>query len=152
MTEFYDIVGRIRDELRSSPSINTVTFGDITEVDLDKTTVFPLGHIFVQNVRPENGTLLFTISVLVADIVDYNKEESQDDDFYSNDNLHDVLNTQLATINKLHSDLKRGTLYADKFQLNGEPTFEPFKERFKNLLAGWETEMVIAVKNNIKVC
>ena len=37
MTEFYNIVDIIRDSLRNSKSINTVTFGDLSEIDLDKT-------------------------------------------------------------------------------------------------------------------
>ena len=35
MTEFYDVVDIIRDSLRNSNNINTVTFGDLSEVDLD---------------------------------------------------------------------------------------------------------------------
>lgn len=152
MTEFYDIVDKVRDELRSNPSINTVTFGDLTDVDLDKHTMFPLAHIYVDSVTPAQGALRFTMSILVMDVVDYNKDQTSGDDFYQADNLHDVLNTQLATINKVYSELKRGTLYQDQFQLDGEPTFESFKERFKNLLAGWETTISILVKNDLKIC
>jgi hypothetical protein len=86
------------------------------------------------------------------DIVDVNKEEADGDDFYGNDNLHDVLNTQLSTLNSLISDLKRGSLYKDKYQLNGNPTLTPFKERFSNVLAGWEASINISVKNNITIC
>jgi len=152
MTEFYDIVDKIRDELRNNPSINTVTFGDLTDVDLDKHTMFPLGHIYIDSVQPTQGALRFVVSILVMDVVDYNKDQTSGDDFYQADNLHDVLNTQLATLNKVVSELKRGTLYKDQFQLDGEPTFEPFKERFKNLLAGWETSVSVLVKNDLKIC
>ena len=107
MTEFYDIVDIIRDNLRESNSINTVTFGSLDEVDLDKTTIFPLAHIFVDRVRHEENILVFDISVLVADIVDYNTRKAEDDDFYKNDNLHDVLNTQLSVINSLISNSKK---------------------------------------------
>ena len=134
MTEFYDIVDKVRDELRNNLSINTVTFGDLTDVDLDKHTIFPLAHIYIDNVQPVQGALRFNISILVMDVVDYNKDQTSGDDFYQADNLHDVLNTQLATLNKVVSELKRGTLYKDQYQLDAEPTFEPFKERFKNLL------------------
>ena len=42
MTHVYDILEIIKDELLASPSVNTVTYGDLSEVDLDKTTIFPL--------------------------------------------------------------------------------------------------------------
>ena len=151
MTEFYNIVDIIRDSLRNSKSINTVTFGDLSEIDLDKTTIFPLAHIFVERVRHEPQILIFDFIVLVADVVDYNKDATNKDDFYKNDNLHDVLNTQLATMNELISSLRRGSLYKDKFQLESSPTVEPFKERFSNLLAGWESTISIQVKNELKV-
>ena len=152
MTEFYDIVDVIKNELRSYKSINTVTFGSLDEVDLDKTTMFPLAHIYVDRVRHEESILVFDIMVLVADIVDYNTRKTDDDDFYKNDNLHDVLNTQLVTINTLVSNLRRGSLYKDKYQIDSTPTIEPFKERFSNLLAGWEASISIQVKNDITIC
>ena len=151
MTEFYDIVDIIKDSLRNSNNINTVTFGDLTDIDLDKTTIFPLAHIFVERVRHEEHMLVFDMLILVADVVDYNPNATDDDDFFNNDNLHDVLNTQLATMNELISNLRRGTLYQDKYQLSSTPTIEPFKERFSNLLAGWEASISIEVRNEIKV-
>ena len=47
MREFYTAVDAVKDALRANNSINTVTFGDLSDIDLDKTTIFPLSHIFV---------------------------------------------------------------------------------------------------------
>lgn len=152
MTEFYDVVDVIRDTLRSNPTTNTVTFGDLDEIDLDKTTIFPLAHIYVERVRHEDNMLVFDFLVLVADVVDFNNEQTEDDDFYGNDNLHDVLNTQLSVMNDLISSLRRGDLYRTQYQLDNTPTVEPFKQRFKNLLAGWESNISIRVKNEFKTC
>lgn len=152
MREFYEIIDSIRDSLRASNSINTVTFGEIDDIDLDKTTIFPLAHIFVDNVRHLDRTLEFNLSILTADIVDVNKEQTDDDDFYGNDNLHDVLNTQFGVMNEIISSLRRGSLYQEKYQLSNQPTIEPFKQRFKNTLAGWESTVSITVKNELKTC
>ena len=152
MKEFYDIVDVIKDSLRQSPSINTVTFGNLQDVDLDKTTIFPLAHIYTSDVEHRGNTLVFNISVVAMDIVDISNKETNFDDFYGNDNLHDVLNTQLATLNKLISDLKRGDLYRNQYQLDGTPTLNAFKERFSHVLAGWDVDMRIEVKNNIETC
>lgn len=152
MKEFYDILDKIKDNLRANPSVNTVTFGNLTDLDLDKTTMYPLAHIFVTNATHNGNTLDFEVNVLCMDIVDINKEEADGDDFYGNDNLHDVLNTQLSTLNSLISQLKRGSLYKDKYQLVGNPVLTPFKERFSNVLAGWEGSINISVKNDITIC
>ncbi len=152
MTQFYDILDTIKDELRASPFINTVTFGDISEVDLDKTSMFPLSHIIMENVQHKGNTLVFNLKILFTDVVDYNKEDTEFDKFYGNNNLQDVFNTQLQAANKLITKLKRGDLFANRYQLDNEPTLEPFKERFANELAGWSTDISIAMPNNSSTC
>jgi hypothetical protein len=48
--------------------------------------------------------------------------------------------------------LRRGTLYSDKFQLEGDATLEPFYERFDNRLAGFAATMDIVIHNDIDIC
>ena len=50
MIAVYETLDKIKDNLRSNPSIQTVTFGDLMEVDLAKTTIFPLAHVQMGNV------------------------------------------------------------------------------------------------------
>jgi hypothetical protein len=151
MTQFYDILDTLKNELRSSPSVNTVSFGDITDIDLDKTSMFPLSHIIMPNVQYRGNILVFDVNIFFADIVDYNKVTSSFDDFYGSDNLHDIFNTQLQVVNTLVSDLKRGNLFASKYQLEGEPTISPFKEKFSNELAGWDVSFSVAMPNTISI-
>ena len=141
MKHVYDILDVLRDELRSNPSVNTVTYGDITDLDLDKTTMFPLSHLLIDNASYGERTITFSIRVLCADIIDYNQQENQYDEFYGNDNLHDVMNTQFQVINSLIMKLMRGDLFNSKFQVTSTPTAEPFKEKYGNVLAGWTTDI-----------
>jgi len=154
MTSIYDIIEQIKGFLRNHPIVNYVTYGDITQVDLNKTTMFPLSHFFVRNVSMTEHTLRVTVSLLFLDIVDYTKEFNSDDigDRQDASNLIDVYNTQLQIANALVSDLRRGDLYRDKYQLVGNPLCEPFKDRFENELAGWSLEVTIDIPNNISVC
>ena len=85
------------------------------------------------------------------DIVDESKKETTDI-FVGNNNEQDVLNTQLAVLNKLQMVLRRGTLYSDKFQLEGDATLEPFYERFDNRLAGYAATMNVIIHNDIDIC
>lgn len=154
MTTIYDIIKEIKAFLRDNPIVNTVTFGDITQVDLNKTAIFPLSHFFLNNTVITDNTLQVSISILFLDVVDYSKNFNSNDFGNREDdsNLIDVYNAQLQVANDLVSHLKRGDLFKDRFQLQGNPTCEPFKDRFENELAGWGVDLIIEVPNNISVC
>ena len=44
MTGFYDILDKLKTYLQGNTNVNSVTFGDIFEVDLAKQTIFPLSQ------------------------------------------------------------------------------------------------------------
>ena len=148
---FYLLTETIKDQLLADVNVNTVTTGDIYDIDLAKQSIFPLSHIIINNVSTQEQTLTFNISVLSMDIVDESKEATTDI-FRGNNNEQDILNTQLAVLNKLVMVLRKGTLYSDQYQLNGDATLEPFYERFDNRLAGWSATFDVFVKNDIDIC
>lgn len=154
MTTIYDVIAEIKTFLRDHPIVNEVTFGDITEVNLNKTNIFPLTHFFLGNTVITRNTMRSTLTMLFVDIVDYTKEFNANDAGNRQDdsNLVDVYNTQLQIANALISHLNRGDLYTQSFQLVGEPTLEPFKDRFENELAGWSVDITIEMPNNFSVC
>ena len=148
---FYLLTETIKDQLLGDVNVNTVTTGDIYDIDLAKQSIFPLSHIIINNVTTQEQTLTFNISVLAMDIVDESKEPTTDV-FRGNNNEQDILNTQLAVLNKLVMVLRKGTLYSDQYQLDGDATLEPFYERFDNRLAGWSATFNVFVKNDIDIC
>lgn len=151
MKSFYDLTDKIKDTLKAEPFVNTVTYGSLDDIDLNKQTIFPLSHIIVNSAAINTSTVSFNISVLSMDIVDESKLETTDD-FVGNNNEQDVLNTQLAVQNRLLALLQRGNLYTDKFQVEGEVTCEPFVDRFENKLAGWAATFDVIVQNDMTVC
>jgi hypothetical protein len=148
---FYLLTETIKDQLLGDVNVNTVTTGDIYDIDLAKQSIFPLSHIIINSVSTQEQTLTFNISVLSMDIVDESKEATTDI-FRGNNNEQDILNTQLAVLNKLVMVLRKGTLYNDQYQLDGDATLEPFYERFDNRLAGWSATFDVFVKNDITIC
>tara|TARA_R110002050_G_scaffold94607_1_gene196788 strand:- start:1177 stop:1647 length:471 start_codon:yes stop_codon:yes gene_type:complete len=148
---FYQATETIKAQLLADVNVHSVTTGDISDVDLQKQTIFPLSHIIVNNVSQEDGVLRFSISVLAMDIVHQSKEITIDQ-FEGNNDLQDILNTQLAVVNKLTQVLRKGTLHFDKYQLDGNPNIEPFYDRFDNGLAGWTITMDILIYNDISIC
>lgn len=148
---FYQITKTIKDQLLDDVNVNTVTTGDITDIDLAKQTMYPLSHVIVNNVTLEENVYRFNISVLAMDIVDQSKEATTDI-FKGNNNEQDVLNTQLVVLNKLIQVLRMGALYQNKYQLDGDPTCEPFYDRFENQVAGWACTFDVLIQNDINIC
>lgn len=148
---FYLLTQAIKEELENDPSINTVSFGDITELDLRKQTMFPLAHIMLNSVTNRGNVLVYNISVFSMDLVDTSKSENTDW-FVGNDNEQDVLNTCLTVLNKLATKLRKGALFINKYQLDADVVFEPFVERFDNSLAGFVGTFDILVTNDIDIC
>jgi hypothetical protein len=153
MQGFYQVTQIIKDQLLLDPNVNTVTSGDITRIDLSKQSMYPISHLIVNNVSNEgDGNILrFSMSVLSMDVVDVSKEETVDI-FIGNNNEQDILNTQLAVLNKLVQILRGGTLHQDKYQLDGSPSFEPFYDRFENEVAGFALTFDVIVENDISIC
>ena len=153
MIEFYQLLENIKTHLRANPNVTTVTFGDIMDVDLNKTTIFPLAHILVSNIAFQDHILNATVELLLLDIVDDNRKTNQFDEFYNNDNLQDVMNTQLSVGNVLQSSLRRGELFSNRLQLLTDVSARPFYDRFENQLAGWALTFDIQLpNNNVSIC
>ena len=152
MTQVYDILNKIKDRLRDNPNVFSVTFGDISDVDLNKTTIFPLTHLVINNVEFVDSVINFEIDMLSMDILDQSKKESEFDEFYGNDNLIDIYNTQLQVVNDIIQQFRRGGLFAENYQLLESPIANPFKDRYENILAGWEVGIRVSVSNDISIC
>ena len=148
---YYQITDTIKTNLLTDENVNTVTTGDIFDIDLSKQIIFPLSHIIVNNVTIQEQTLNFNITIMCMDVVDESKEETTDI-FVGNNNEQDILNTQLAVANKLVGLLSKGTLYQDKYQLEGDASCEFFYERFENRMAGVACTFNVLIANDINVC
>ena len=148
---FYQLTEAIKEQLLGDKNIKTVTTGDITDVNLNKQDIFPLGHIIINSVIDEEQVLRFNISVLATDM-DNRSKDATIDRFTGNNNVQDILNTQLAVLNRLTQRLRKGDLYTNMYQLQGSPSMEPFYDRFENELAGWTVTMEVLIYNDINIC
>ena len=151
MTEFYDITTDLKNALIASPFVNTVTTGGLEDVDLNKKTIFPLSHIIVNSAVPKSQTVSFNISIIAMDIVDESKDSTVNI-FVGNDNEQDVLNTQFQVLNRLYQQMFHGQLFSDLIQIIGDPTCEPFTDRFENKLAGWTMTFDVEIPNEMTIC
>ena len=148
---YYQITDTLKTNLLADENVNTVTTGDIFDVDLSKQTIFPLAHIVINSVSIQEQVLLFNVTVMAMDVVDQSKDEVPDI-FRGNNNEQDILNTQLAVVNKLVSVLRGGTLYQNQYQLQGDASCEFFYERFENQMAGVACTFDVLIANDINIC
>jgi oligoribonuclease NrnB/cAMP/cGMP phosphodiesterase (DHH superfamily) len=151
MQGFYNITTKIKETLALDDFVNTVTYGDIFEIDLNKQDIFPLSHFIVNSATLNGSVWQFNMSLLCMDIVDESKEDVTDK-FLGNDNEQDVLNTQMAVINRLLELLRRGDLHTELYQLEGSPQIEAFFDRFENKVAGWTLSFDVLIPNDMTIC
>ena len=138
-------------------NINSITQGDITDVDLSKTTMFPLAHIIIGTAEFNSQTITYNITLLLMDIV-HNDEIKSNADYnvgflFDDDNEAYVLNTMLNVGNHLVDDFSSGVRNdGNNFIDVNNVTAEPFRERFENNLAGWSFTFQVVTRNNINRC
>lgn len=155
MNNVYQALDKITAHLRNEEMNKSVTFGDIREVDLQKRTIFPLAHITINSASFQGNDLnqvSFQMDIVCCDVVDESKGDPRDEDILTPelrriDNLEDVLNTTLMILNRLATELNRGDLYQNQFQLDSVPLCVPFKESYGNNLAGWVMTFDIVTAN-----
>lgn len=147
---YFDLIDRLKNHLDNDPIINTVSKGDIFKVDLSKNSIFPIAHMLINNVSFEGSVTRYSVSIICMDLVDFSKEEG--DAYEGNNNESFVLNTQLEVLSRLSEMLRRGELMSDGFHLDGNPTCEPFTDRFENVVAGWTLSMDVLTFNQTTTC
>jgi len=150
-TAFYSMTTKLEEILKNDESVNTVTYGDLFEVALDKQTLFPLSHFVVNNVRVDSNSYVFNISLICMDIIDQIKEDTTDK-FNGNDNQMDIFNTQLAVVTRAMQLFQRYDLRSEGYELVGQPTTESFTHRFEDDVCGWVVTFDVRVIQNMEVC
>ena len=146
MNNLYQILDDLRELLLASPFTNEVTFGQIDEVDLNKKTNFPLVHLNIEDVVINETTIDFNLNLIACDILDVNKEIAADK-FLGNNNMQDILNTQLSVVTDVSNFFRRGDLRDNNFMFTEESVLAtPFLDDYENQLAGWESTITIRTR------
>jgi hypothetical protein len=151
MNTYFKVIDDIQTSLIAEPFINTVTQGDIYNVDLDKITIFPLAHIYIENIDLQTNVTSLSISILFMDVVDFSKTAASSD-IRGNNNEMDVLNNMLNVAARLQALIARTPNYKDTYELASNFSCSPFVERFENNLAGFSCDFTINVYNDMTKC
>jgi len=151
MNNYFKVIDDLQAAAIAEPFVNTVTQGDITDVDLNKNTIFPLCHLMVNNVSLTSNITTIEISIILMDIVDFSKKPDSSD-IRGNNNEMDVLNTQLAVAGRLQALLLRADIYYGSYQVDTPFNCEPFTDRFENNVAGWNVGFSVTMANPSTKC
>lgn len=143
-TKFYDVVDKITELLKSSEHCNTVSYGDITKVDTNKTSIYPLAHFVINSAQLKDQTMVFNISIACMDLIDQVNQGTN--------NEQDIFNTQMTVLSRTLMLLKRVNLRNEGYQLVGEPTLEQFNHRFEDDVAGWDATFNVEVVQDLEIC
>jgi hypothetical protein len=149
--DYFNLIDKLKTHFDNDVLVNTVTQGNLFDVDLNKQDIFPMVHLIVNTASLESNVVRYNISILAMDIVDISKDETISK-FDGNDNELYVLNTQLQVLTRCYELLLRGDLWTDAFQIDGNPTCEPFVDRFENKLGGWTMTCDILIPNGMTIC
>ena len=148
MKSLLNLTNAIKDELTNNKLINSVTFGNIDEVELLKQDIYPLAHVGISTGTIGDSTSDIEVSILFLDIVDV----SDDNEAEFNDSEMYRLNSMLAAATKTTQELKRGNLYEQGYQVEDDAEIEFFSDRFEDKLAGVGLDLTVTIQNNVDLC
>jgi len=123
-------------------------FGDISEIDIDQTQLFPLAFLSIENTAFTKRELTYNFRLYVMDLV--SKDES---------NENDVLSDTLQYVGDYvslyrHGFTATGISYDMEydFRMNDNVSCEPFTERFDSQVSGWAVNFSITVSWTAGAC
>ena len=148
MNSLFALTDAIKNELDSNVLLNSVTYGDVDEIELLKSNRYPLAHVGISTGTISDATSDINLSIIFRQQVDEVKE--QEDSF--NDSELYAQNNMLSAATRLVQVLKRGDLYQQGFQLEEDATVEFFGDRFTDRVAGVTVDMTVTIKNQASVC
>ena len=131
-------------------NIEAVTTGDIWEIDLERTTIYPLFHINPVSVDLSLHQRTFNFQLFVMDLVEPNEANEQE-----------VMSDTCEIMNDIVAIFKRGEILYQYEEEHGEEpryfisddfTLEPFTERFSSSVSGWVMNLSIIVENELNSC
>ena len=151
MKAYYNILDKIEAVLEANDYVNEVRRGTVEEVDFGKTSLYSLGHFNITNVTYNGSTYLFTVSLLVMDIVSQLPTEEVDN-IYNKTNEEYVLNETLNVVTEVVRYFVKGEGNRDGYKSSGTINLEAFRDRFNDDVAGWVTTFEIEVPNTSEYC
>lgn len=138
MADLKTVTLGLTDWLKGHGSINEVTLGDLSEVDITTITNFPLAHVIPIGTAYNGPTAIHEYQVLILSTYD-NSVEVQ----------IEVLSNMELVVSDLDNALNTGTLYTDIVaQATLGNTADIMYDQFVNRLYGYSITVKVIVERN----
>lgn len=152
MNGVYKVLDGLKDHFLANNITNTVSYGDDSKLDLNKTTIFPLAHFDIVRAEFIDNSIVLTVYLICAGIIDQDWVEESEDEFYTGNNEQDVMNEQLVVFTGAVEALRRGSLYKSGIRLYASPSAQPIGAYDDSQIAGWAGELQIVVAKDFSIC
>ena len=147
MNQYSELLRYIYDLAMGDVFINTVTQGNVEDVDLNKGNIFSLLHVVIDGGGFTNGsTVLFNVSLQCLALRDINKDEVVEDKFWLQDNQVDNHNETLASLNRLWTIMLKDFDKRD-ITASENPTLSKISFEGTNLYDGWDLSLDVELPN-----
>lgn len=155
-TLYYNVLNYFKTIMTNHPSIEAVTQGDITGIDVDQFPNYPLGNILITDTTFGTSVTTYQVQLTIADKIKNKNNESNErtneqiiDQILGVNDVVDIHANTLAIINDLTSYTQRGVA---GFEINGDIDCKAFSDEFNNGLAGWVATFELTTHNNKNRC
>lgn len=152
MNTLYRLLDSLKDHFKANGITHTVSYGDDSKLDLNKTSIFPLAHFDVNRVEFVDNTVVFTVYLLCVGLIDQDWVEESQDEFYTGNNQQDVMNEQLMVFSGVIESLRRGDLYRENIRLYANPNAQSVGAFDDSQIAGWAGEIQISMPKDYSIC
>ena len=133
MTTYYDLHDYIKTQLDLQSYLRQIVNSDVLtndfEIDGFDTA---LAIVTINPTESLDNHILYNVVVEVVDKVDV-KNYANDDDYNGGTNIIDVYNSTLASLRKLHANIKEFVIGNTKYWIQGNPTFEKINDEMKTV-------------------
>lgn len=143
MIAIYEAIDTLTQEL-TDVGFKTVTFGSISETDINKQNLYPLANINLANTTLSTKAIIVNVNLMVADLVDWGS--SVESTKNKTDNRLSIFNDLAYRLSKVFAEYSRN-VEVRQF-VNDNITIEPFESRLDNVLAGYEVILTLELDSD----
>ena len=124
------IINRLQKFCDQHALINRFTHGQISDADIEKNSVYPWLHVVPSSMTLDNGQMIYTIEVTIADIASDKTDKNR--------HSQEIISDCFLIFQDLVAMIDNGKMFGDNVITNFPITCTPFMEEFSNDLAGVE--------------
>ena len=146
MITYNGIIEYFKEVANKHTQINSFSFGDIDDADLEKITEYPLLHVGVTGANIDERVISYDINIMLIEVID-DKGDAKTNEKYA-------LSNTLQILQDLQTEfLKGSSIVTPETKLTGNAlSCQPITGNYNNRVVGWSTVITIEGINESQAC